>query len=273
MNKKVHYQRVAEPTLFITKDKQRIKQHDGIVYLNDGDEFELELFNPTQEKILAKIKLNNYEMSSGIILRPGERVFLERYLDEAKKFIFETYNVDGDDPNAQEAIKENGTVNVSFHQQQTNAKIWINDYYESIKYIPQPMNPGPCDYPNTFPYYTQPVYYSNTSGDSLTVNAPDNITFSNNNYGFASANYAYHSNQINEVETGRVEKGSHSDQSFNYDNTEFSAWASWTSSWKILPISRKAYKREELVVYCTNCGARRKKSSYKYCPNCGSRFS
>jgi hypothetical protein len=271
MNKKVHYQRVAEPTLFITKGKQRIKQHDDIVYLNDGDEFELELFNPTQEKILAKIKLNNYEMGSGIILRPGERVFLERYLDEAKKFIFETYNVDGDDPNAKEAIKANGTVEVSFHQQQTNYKIWINDYYESIRYIPQSPGTVPYAYPNTSPYPGQPFYYSSTSGGSLTVNDPGDISFSSNVS--ASANYAYQSNQINEVETGRVEKGSHSDQSFNYDNTEFSAWASWTSSWKILPISRKAYKREELVVYCTNCGSRRKKSSYKYCPNCGSRFS
>lgn len=278
MTKKVHYQKVTVPTLFITKGKQRVKQYDDIVYLNDGDEFELELFNPTQQKILAKIKLNNHEMSSGIIIRPGERVFLERYLDEAKKFIFDTYNVDGDDPNTKEAIKSNGTVEVNFHQQQSN---WCNG---SIKYISQPI--GPYDCPPTNPYLTQPFYfsdttgalnidvngsltYSNSSNDSLTINTTGDLSFSKN----ASGSVCYYSyNCNNEIETGRVEKGSHSDQSFSYDNTEFYSWATWTSTWKILPTSRKVYKKEDLVVYCTNCGQKRRKDSHKFCPSCGTKF-
>lgn len=64
--------------------------------MKNGSEFELELFNPKQTTILAKIKINgSYIGGGGIVLRPGERVFLERYLDDAKKFLFETYNVDG----------------------------------------------------------------------------------------------------------------------------------------------------------------------------------
>ena len=72
-------------------DKGRKSIKNGKVFLTDGDEFEIELFNPTQNKVLAKIELNGKSIGSGIILRPGERVFLERYLDEAKKFLFETY--------------------------------------------------------------------------------------------------------------------------------------------------------------------------------------
>lgn len=74
------------PQSFITKGKQRLKQHIDTVYMNNGDEFEIELFNPTQQKVLAKIELNGKSIGSGIIVRPGERVFLERYLDEARKF-------------------------------------------------------------------------------------------------------------------------------------------------------------------------------------------
>ncbi|HOG38684.1 MAG TPA: hypothetical protein PLD95_04445, partial [bacterium] len=86
------------PSAFITKGRQRIKQYNDTVYLKNGDEFEIELFNPTQNKIRAEILLNDVSIGSGIVLRPGERVFLDRYLDEPKKFKFETYNVDMNDP-------------------------------------------------------------------------------------------------------------------------------------------------------------------------------
>ena len=87
-------QRETVPVAYVTKGRQRVKQFsghgNGSVYLRNGDEFELELFNPTTSKVLAKISLNGKSLGSGIVLRPGERVFLERYFDEAKKFLFET---------------------------------------------------------------------------------------------------------------------------------------------------------------------------------------
>ena len=79
---KNYYEKVTAPVAYITKDKQRIKQYNNdTVFLEDGDEFEIELFNPTKEKVLAKISINGNFMDSGIVLRPGERVFLERYMD------------------------------------------------------------------------------------------------------------------------------------------------------------------------------------------------
>ena len=102
-------QQAGEPTLFITKDKHRVKQHGNqTVYLKNGEEFELELFNPTPKKVLAQITLNEISLGNGIILRPGERVFLERYLDDAKKFIFETYTVDKNNKQVLDAIKGAG---------------------------------------------------------------------------------------------------------------------------------------------------------------------
>lgn len=83
---------ILMPAAYITKQKQRVKQYpgsedggrgftSGTVYLKDGENFEIELFNPTQEKLLATIELNGKEMGSGIVLRSGERVFLERHLN------------------------------------------------------------------------------------------------------------------------------------------------------------------------------------------------
>jgi len=53
------------PTAFVTKGRQRVKQYDGnAVFLNNGDEFEIELFNLTTNKVLAKIELNGVSLGS-----------------------------------------------------------------------------------------------------------------------------------------------------------------------------------------------------------------
>ena len=101
------------PAAFIA-NKQRLKQYNDIVYLKNADEFEIELFNPTQSKVLARITINNASIGPGIILRPGERVFLERYVNDPRKFKFETYAVNGNNSQVQKAIENNGDVKVEF---------------------------------------------------------------------------------------------------------------------------------------------------------------
>ena len=86
---------VPAPSAFVTVNKQRLRQNGKLVYMKDQTEFEIELYNPTKEKIMAMIEMNGTPISgSGIILKPGQRVFLERFLDEEKKFLYETYVVD-----------------------------------------------------------------------------------------------------------------------------------------------------------------------------------
>ncbi len=104
----------SNPQAFITKRKQRLKQNDGQVYLKDGDEYEIEIFNPTPTHILAKIKVDkDYLSGGGIVLRPGERVFLERFLDTNNKFVFRTYEVGKEAVNVG-AIDNNGYVEIEF---------------------------------------------------------------------------------------------------------------------------------------------------------------
>ena len=246
------------PQSFITKSKQRLKQHIDTVYLNNGDEFEIELFNPTQNKVLAKIELNGKSIGNGIILRPGERVFLERYLDDAKKFLFETYIVNGENSDALNAIKNNGDVTVKFYKELTilwNDYSWVTtnifNQTGSGGFVTPTTTIGDSAYYNTNIVFTNDIFIP-SMGDIKSMNV--NTSFSD------------------EVETGRVEKGSHSNQSFTYDYSSFESQPSWNNWWKIKPNSQKPLVKEDLVIYCTECGSKRKKDSHKFCPQCGTKF-
>ena len=60
-------------------------------------------------------------------------------------------------------------------------------------------------------------------------------------------------------------------QSLVNDYTLFDTWWTWRTDWKILPVSQKPFVKEDLTVYCTNCG-KRKKFSHRFCPHCGIKF-
>jgi len=277
---KAHYQKVTVPTLFVTKDKHRVKQYENhVIYLKDGEEFELELFNPTTKKVLAKIKLNDEYLDSGIVLRPGERVFLERYLNEARKFIFSTYTVDKKDPNVQKAIKDNGKVEVEFYQEQPNNNIvYLNNGYTYDWW----QNPDP--------WVSNPSVYYCGNTTSINVGSSDGAhTLTSGadvgDMGIQAFNCSCDINvsgsmergldadpPLDMQETGRVEKGANSNQSFEYDSTSFNTWVSWRQSWTILPLSQKAFVKEDLKIFCTECGAKRKKGSFKFCPHCGNKY-
>jgi len=266
----------AVPQSFITKSKQRLKQHIDTVYLNDGDEFEIELYNPTQNKVLAKIEMNGKSIGNGIILRPGERIFLERYLDEAKKFLFETYVVNGNNEEVKQAIANNGDVVVKFY----NEDILLGrTFYGSGNTLT--INNPSWNVNNTTPFtYTT---HNTLGGNSIpthgtftttSTNAFYNSSLTSGNNTFTTSGTVLRGTPKNErsLETGRVEKGSDSDQSFTYDNSSFVSYPSTTNWWKIKPQSTKPLVREDLVTYCTECGSKRKKDTHKFCPHCGTKF-
>ena len=94
-------------------------------------------------------------------------------------------------------------------------------------------------------------------------------------YDYTNLNFNQKKSKTSEVrhlETGRVEKGSDSDQSFTYDNSTFNTFATWSNWWKIKPVSEQVMVKEDLVTYCTECGSKRKKDSHKFCPHCGTKF-
>ena len=62
----MYYQQTDDkPCAYITKNKQRIKQFGQNVYLKDGSEFEIELYNPSRKTVLSKIKITGEFIAGG----------------------------------------------------------------------------------------------------------------------------------------------------------------------------------------------------------------
>lgn len=254
----------SNPTAFVTKNKQRIKQFEGQVYLNDGDEYQIEIFNPQPNHILAKIKVDNtYLSGGGIVLRPGERVFLERFLDSNNKFVFRTYEVGNEAVNVG-AIDNNGYVEIDFFSESTST----STYWGSN---------------NTLPYHsftthttgTPTIFTTNALGISGTTNTAyySNTGTLTSNISNAVNTLAGTNIRSTKIETGTTEKGDSSNQQFTSSDRTFNSYSFHNVAWRILPTSTKQYHKEDLgVLYCGECGAKRKKDTHKFCPHCGTKF-
>jgi hypothetical protein len=237
------------PSAYITKKRQRVKQFNDTVYLENNDEFEIELFNPTITKYLAEIKINNNSIGIGIILRPGERVFLERFTDDqSKKFCFKTYTVEGNNIAVRKAIENNGNLEIKFYKEIINQVIlplW-KPYYPKL---------------NT-PTYD--INYTTATSSYVTDMLSTSVT------NFCCSN-SPKEKKSKIIETGRVEKGSVSNQKFNTDyNSEFSIYSNHIVFWKILP--KSSIHNEDIIIYCGKCGAKRKRKNHAFCPICGEKY-
>lgn len=240
-----------EPTAKIAVKKNVLKQYrvdnEDVVYLVKNAEFEIELFNPLQENILARIFLNNNEIpGNGLVLRPGERIFLERYLNEDRKFKFDVYEVENT-LEVKNAIANNGLVTVKFYKEYVMPPI-VHRVYNGPWY----------NYPTVF-YGTS---FSLPSTGTITADSgASNATISTSGYLF------------NTIDTGIISKGDSSDQELEYVDIDFQNYPFYTTAVRILPDSRKPYTIEEIKYrkYCTECGSKIKATD-KFCAECGTRL-
>jgi hypothetical protein len=277
---KITNEGVPTPTANLAINKSRIKVYGKssevpTYYLQKGQEFQIELFNPTKDTILAKISLNGKPIAQGgLVLKPAQRVFLDRYIDVAKKFKFDTYEV-ANTSESRAAIEDNGDFKVEF-------------YKESI----------PIDYNPTF-YGSNTLNINNGSWGNTTTDARGiigTLTTTNVNYNqtidsyptldslsFMDQTLEGKSVPLEEprkklrskksIETGRVEKGSYSDQTLTTVYMNWETRPFYKIEYKMLPISHKVNTVEDTQVkrYCTNCG-NKSKVNFKFCPMCGDRI-
>lgn len=261
----------------ITKKKNRLKVYPAQkdqVYLNDGDEFEIELFNPKTFPVLAKISINGKRISErGIILNPGQRVFLERFIDSPEKFKFSTYEV-GNSKEVKEAIANNGLVKIEFYDEYTPLNLggitWTN-------------STTPITYTNDYYYNGNPI---NLTGSGTTTNAVNSYFSNTSTFGSTfsgdlnepligqnscSTAKTFRSASLKSLETGRVEAGDKSAQKLEEGKGNFNTYYSNVVEYQILPISAKNVEAKEIRSYCTECGTRNKQD-WKFCPTCGKKF-
>lgn len=173
------------PTAGLCIHKSRLKVYNKesvpTYYLHKGQEFSIELFNPTSDTILAKIQLNGkYISQGGLVLRPGERVFLERYLDVARKFMFDTYEV-SNTSEIKNAIKDNGDFRVEFYREQRPL------YIPQPVYVPQVITTYPLN-----PFYYD--VYTTCGGGGTSARSNMNIssqTYNSNSNQFMGGNACY----------------------------------------------------------------------------------
>jgi hypothetical protein len=276
---------VPEAFISVMKNRQKIVNTNE-VYLDNRTEFQIEFFNPTSQTVLANIFINGSSISNkGLVLKPGQRVWLDRYLDDNRKFLFETYEVSGNSQEVKNAIANNGKIRIEFHP-------------EKIKNPPYIYSGGTTTI--NWPYYN-PTFTTCTSGNPINLTGNANAAYFSGDISCSSSDisgscYASNTSSLGNtlsfmnqdqersrsfakskktidstVETGRVEKGSTSNQSFETVNTEFEWWTNAIIEYKLLPISTKNVEAGELNRFCSNCGAKRKEN-YKFCPTCGNRF-
>ena len=254
---------VGNPTAHITKKKSRLKVYNGkIVFLNDKDNFEFEIHNPKQRSVLCKIKLNGeYISNNGVIIKPGQRVFLERFLDSNNKCEVSPYMIDPTTPNWS-AIELNGDVLIEFYDE--------HQISNHITFVGGSVSTGFTTINTGSPYWGG---ISNTSNyNSMYYNTTLTSTSSNNfNFNSTPFNERTDLNLNNSVETGRVEKGEKSNQSFVNSYETFAPYTSHTVEFKIIPLGNKNKNVEEIRQYCTECGTKVKKN-YKFCPSCGNKI-
>jgi hypothetical protein len=246
---------LPQPTAHITLNRGRLKHYGKNVYLKDGSHFEIELHNPKTTSVLAKIWINGKLLSdAGLIVKPGQRVYLERFLNVSNKFKFETYEIEATKEN-KKAIADNGKIEVWFYDEISyshgTSSNWQNPWFGTT---PQPVYGG-----NLTVTMASPVYSSNTAYFSNSVGVSGSMGPSGPS-GPAGI-------QIDE--TGRIEVGESSNQQLESAFGNFNSWTCARVDLQILPESKLPSPVTDLRSYCTGCGTRHKKSSWKFCPNCG----
>lgn len=267
--------------------KEFFKNSQRVVYMDDYTEFQIQIFNPYTFVIGVSISINGTEMPNKLVIKPGQRIWLERYLNEARKFLFETYEVNNSE-STKNAIKKNGEIYVRFYKEQDSLNEYsidyINDHYISYTDINE-WKSFPSQYVGQYSGQCSDGGYQLTASQNgingfLHGSNISSVTTANygckdmttmNNCLNATVNYACSDNR-NCIETGRIEKGSHSNQYFTNTYYNFNYIPFNTETIHILPKSQKpVYTNELKKIYCTNCG-RKIKTNFKYCPHCGSKI-
>ena len=292
--KKTNYSNMSAIAVNKSLLKEYQTSYGRTVYLDKDSEFQIKLFNPTTETVAAEVFVNGKSLGEKIIIRPGQLIWLERYLDEAKKFKFDTYEVEANVEEVKQAIRNNGDIKVKFYKE----KVPYNNYNWNSGLID--LTHYPYNGLNDLIHY--PYYGKVKNNSTLNLNNNDNICSTNDVVTSFTSNIAtmdsYSCNcsatynidgAINtsassypskvkskgisqSTETGRVEKGSYSNQRFTTIDLDIESWPFATEDIKLLPKSQKPVYKEDLEkLYCPECG-RKVKTKFKYCPFCGEKL-
>lgn len=269
----------------IAIQKNLIKEYtnsnsERTVYLNDGTEFQIYLKNPYQTHLGIKIYVNNQSIGNMLVLKPGQSFWLDRFVNENKKFLFSTYEVENT-PEMKYAIDKNGWVKVEFYHEREKAYL---KSYPSITWTGGPYNGIYYDGSSSGNSYDfsfnstvlgsscDTVNYCNTSFNMPTASSAGTRGITSDSTVPTASSATHSKNAKKSIETGRVEKGSRSNQEFEYCDIDFEYYSFKTEHIHILPTSQKKVNVEETRRrYCSQCG-KKVSPKDKFCSNCGAKL-
>ena len=273
-----------------SNDSGRKSIKKGKVYLSDKEEFKIELYNPLQDCVLADIKLNGKSISqTGLVLNPGQRFYLDCFIDDKKKFIFNTYEVD-DSTETMKAIEKNGLLEVFFYKESVvTLNNWSNRFNKVIVeryYTGHPWYPWGTYYGGVYSSGNGTITTGLTTGNvttnlanSFTTNTVNSVYTSGTNVNLASNtltntgtvdlsslnNNAYYSSNLqnigstttsytsnSNIETGRIEKGAKSGQKFETVDMDFDNYYIASTIIQLLPDSRKPVETKDIKFNSNN---------------------
>lgn len=229
------------PQVYITQKHNRYKQYSNNIYLAKDSNFEIEIYNPNLHKISAKISYEGKLMSqNSLVILPGQRIFLDRFIDTDNKLIFKTYEISAQDPNAESILNNNGLLVIDFFQE-----ILYTQYYpqqNTLQYNGN-LNSGT-------PYIPD---YTNTTAWN-TISCKNNSSLSSN------------------IETGYIAQDVvKSDTKFQSEYSLFNKETYHSVSFKLWPETQVEFN--QIKRYCPNCGIRIRNNNWKFCPSCGTNFN
>lgn len=272
-----------KPTVHITAGKSRVKLFGNNVYMPDNTDFEIELFNPSNETLGVKFKMNGQYISENmLVLYPGKHMFLDRYLNENRKFKYITYEIN-DNKESLDAVANNGNIQVEFYRERliTNNNNSLNlngltsgsnnttigtvfNYNSSSDTVNladlQPSN-------NTF--YCASTNFGTSFGNTL----DSVLTTATSNIGGTTKDWLSEetTKEFNEIETGMIAKGGKSETEFNDVDINFELSYTQKFEFKILPLSQKPIEPKDLVIQCKNCKKKAKRGD-NYCSGCSAKL-
>ena len=161
---------------------------------------------------------------------------------------------------AQEAIKNNGDIKVDFYKEQ-EIRPFVSYNPTSITYQP-----------HIFGDYSAGDFVMNARLDDGCANNLADVQTCLTAAVNACDIQCKAETTARKMETGRVEHGGHSDQSFNQVYQEFELFPYHSEEVKILPMSQKPVRPDDLKRrFCPYCG-KKIKEGFIYCPNCGKKL-
>lgn len=261
-----------------------------VVYMNNNIEFEIMLFNPETYNIGVEIYINESKLDGMLVIKPGQRCWLERYLNESKKFKFSTYEVEDNNEQVKNAIRNNGNITVKFYREKNDkvyklvddGNYWLNHNLNeplisnpsisSFTYKTTCINNTSSILDNKNHIMNNTCFCSTSLNDTINTEGIETSASTLDVSPIKCLSKSISSTVSNKLfETGRIEKGSNSNQKFESVHNDFDNYPYKTENIKILPMSRKPYNVNDLnKVYCTNCG-RKLNTKFKFCPYCGSK--